>query len=257
MRLTWSRPEDLLPHALVQAAAEGVGVEDVAQRWTAAGGPLEPEVSGASEDAALAALRPLAAELLDEIDRRTAPAPDIPSSASDDRTAGGRVDFQRVLGGWLGRAAGCLLGKPVEKIPREGIRAIAEATGNWPVRGYFTEVGLPAGIAEQWPWNRRSRPTSLVENIAGMPEDDDLNFAMLALALLEKETLDHLELAEIFKDVQKLPPRPQWLSSQERPVSSLPPSTDAPPRAAANSSSSASACAFHPAIAALLCSLTA
>lgn len=45
----------------------------------------------------------------------------------------------------------------------------------------------------------------------------------LALALLEKETLDHLELAEIFKDVKKLPPRPQWLSSSERPVSTLPP----------------------------------
>ncbi len=45
----------------------------------------------------------------------------------------------------------------------------------------------------------------------------------LALALLEKETLDHLELAEIFADVKKLPPRPQWLSSQERPVSTLPP----------------------------------
>ncbi len=45
----------------------------------------------------------------------------------------------------------------------------------------------------------------------------------LALELLEKETLDHLELAEIFKDVKKLPPRPQWLSSTERPVSTLPP----------------------------------
>lgn len=45
----------------------------------------------------------------------------------------------------------------------------------------------------------------------------------LALALLEQETLDHLELAEIFKDVKKLPPRPQWLSSNERPVSELPP----------------------------------
>ena len=45
----------------------------------------------------------------------------------------------------------------------------------------------------------------------------------LALALLEKETLDHLELAEIFKDVKKLPPRPQWLSSEQRPVSELPP----------------------------------
>jgi cell division protease FtsH len=45
----------------------------------------------------------------------------------------------------------------------------------------------------------------------------------LALALLEKETLDHLELAEIFRDIKRLPPRPQWLSSSDRPVSPLPP----------------------------------
>ncbi|KQR91641.1 MAG: ATP-dependent zinc metalloprotease FtsH [Microbacterium ginsengisoli] len=51
----------------------------------------------------------------------------------------------------------------------------------------------------------------------------------LALALLEKETLDHLELAEIFKDVRKLPERPQWLSSTKRPVSALPP-VDVPRR---------------------------
>ncbi len=51
----------------------------------------------------------------------------------------------------------------------------------------------------------------------------------LALALLEKETLDHLELAEIFTDVRKLPPRPQWLSSDDRPVSMLPP-VDVPRR---------------------------
>ncbi|WP_299091110.1 ATP-dependent zinc metalloprotease FtsH [uncultured Microbacterium sp.] len=51
----------------------------------------------------------------------------------------------------------------------------------------------------------------------------------LALELLEKETLDHIELAEIFKDVKKLPPRPQWLSSSERPVSTLPP-VDVPRR---------------------------
>jgi cell division protease FtsH len=44
----------------------------------------------------------------------------------------------------------------------------------------------------------------------------------LATALLEKETLDHNELAEIFKDVKKMPERPQWLSSTKRPVSSLP-----------------------------------
>jgi cell division protease FtsH len=45
----------------------------------------------------------------------------------------------------------------------------------------------------------------------------------LATELLEKETLDHNQLEEIFKDVKKLPLRKQWLSSNERPVSKLPP----------------------------------
>ncbi|MEO6828147.1 MAG: ATP-dependent zinc metalloprotease FtsH [Microbacteriaceae bacterium] len=45
----------------------------------------------------------------------------------------------------------------------------------------------------------------------------------LASELLEKETLDHDELAEIFKDISKLPERPQWLSSEDRPISNLPP----------------------------------
>ncbi|GAA3727765.1 ATP-dependent zinc metalloprotease FtsH [Leifsonia bigeumensis] len=45
----------------------------------------------------------------------------------------------------------------------------------------------------------------------------------LATELLEKETLDHLQLAEIFAKVKKLPERPQWLSSSDRPVSKRPP----------------------------------
>jgi cell division protease FtsH len=45
----------------------------------------------------------------------------------------------------------------------------------------------------------------------------------LAGELLERETLDHLRLAEIFADVEKLPERPQWLSHPDRPVSDRPP----------------------------------
>ncbi len=51
----------------------------------------------------------------------------------------------------------------------------------------------------------------------------------LALALLEHETLDHNQIAEIFTDIRKLPQRPQWLSSDERPVSAQPP-VDVPRR---------------------------
>ncbi len=98
---------------------------------------------------------------------------------------GGDLD-DRLLGAWTGRAAGCLLGKPVEKIPREGIREILVSQDRWPLTDWFTAEGLPAGVAARWPWNRRSAGTSLAENIAGMPEDDDLNFPMLALDLLER-----------------------------------------------------------------------
>lgn len=41
----------------------------------------------------------------------------------------------------------------------------------------------------------------------------------LASELLEKETLDHNQLASIFKGVKQLPQRPLWLSSGERPPS--------------------------------------
>ncbi|MFC4243598.1 ATP-dependent zinc metalloprotease FtsH [Gryllotalpicola reticulitermitis] len=45
----------------------------------------------------------------------------------------------------------------------------------------------------------------------------------LAGELLEHETLDHNQIAEIFADVVKLPERPQWVSSPDRPLPSLPP----------------------------------
>ncbi|MDN3296775.1 ADP-ribosylglycohydrolase family protein [Streptomyces ficellus] len=92
----------------------------------------------------------------------------------------------RLHAAWLGRAAGCLLGKPVEKLPLSAIRALAGATGNWPLATWFTARGLPPALAAAHPWNRRSAATSLAENIDGMPEDDDLNYPLLNLLLLQR-----------------------------------------------------------------------
>lgn len=47
----------------------------------------------------------------------------------------------------------------------------------------------------------------------------------LALELLEKETLNEAEIAEIFRDVVKQPEREQWISHEGREVSTLPPVT--------------------------------
>ncbi|GAB3932620.1 hypothetical protein GCM10027614_02140 [Micromonospora vulcania] len=128
MRITWVQPEDLLPHELTASRDEGRDVTALAQRWAAAGGDLTPPVSGASKTPASPALRALAAELLDAADA-------LPAVAADDETddlAALRaqwpatwslptdVAYDRLHGAWLGRAAGCLLGKPVEKIPGRG-----------------------------------------------------------------------------------------------------------------------------------------
>ena len=53
----------------------------------------------------------------------------------------------------------------------------------------------------------------------------------LAQALLEHETLDQVALGPIFEGIVKLPPRPQWLSSDKRPVSDRPPIAMPAPRA--------------------------
>jgi ADP-ribosylglycohydrolase len=190
MRLTWVQPEDLLPHQLVQSRTEGVEVADVERRWVAAGGSLEAPVSGATDVPATPELRALAQQLMDELDART-PAwqpptiPDLPLLGEAHGLQKQRVGG-RVLDAWVGRMAGNLLGKPVEKIPREGIREILQSSGQWPLSQYVTAVGVPEEVLGRWPWNRRSKPTSLREVIDGMPEDDDLNFAILALQLVER-----------------------------------------------------------------------
>ena len=209
LRVTWIQSEDLVGHELRQAREEGKDVDDVEQRWFAAGGAPAPG-RGASQEPVPAELRSLALELLDELDALPRPyAEREPESfeeilaAADPSSTRTAPDLRAAIAGaWLGRAAGCVLGKPVENIPRAGIRAIARATGNWPVRGWFTAEGLPEEVSAQWPWNRASRPTSLAENIDGIPEDDDLNFTMLGVALLERcgTEFDALDVAKIWLD---------------------------------------------------------
>jgi ADP-ribosylglycohydrolase len=205
--VTWIQPEDLVGHELRQSREEGKDVDAIEERWLASGGRPAPG-RGASQEPASPAVRRLAVELLDELDMLSRPfAADEPEEleailAAAAPVAGRAPDLDRVRGAWLGRAAGCVLGKPVENIPRDGIRALAQATGNWPVTGWFTAEGLDPAVGERWPWNRASRPTSLAENIDGIPEDDDLNFTMLAVVLLERggTSFDVDDVAKLWLD---------------------------------------------------------
>ncbi|MET8979845.1 ADP-ribosylglycohydrolase family protein [Streptomyces sp. NPDC004539] len=199
LRLTWLQPEDLLTHELRQAREDGRDPTPIATRWHRAGGRTAPTRQGASPEPPPPHLRPLALTLLGELNelalrpselsaaeptdwptiRSTLPTPTRPTPTPPPTPRA----FESA---WLGRAVGCLLGKPVEKLPLHAIRALAKSTGNWPLNAYFTAKGVPDSLLEQHPWNRRSAPTSLAENIDGMPEDDDLNYPLLNLLLLRR-----------------------------------------------------------------------
>ncbi|MFF6876488.1 ADP-ribosylglycohydrolase family protein [Streptomyces sp. NPDC012474] len=200
LRLTWVQPEDLIGHELRQAAQDGREPKAVAARWRAAGGPEAPATAGASPTPASRYLRQLAEDLLDELadlpsaladdeptdlDSIRAACPDWPEHAGTPATTP-----QHLEAAWLGRATGCLLGKPVEKLPLDAIRRLADSTGNWPLTTYFTARGVPEDLLHKHPWNRRSATTSLAENIDGMPEDDDLDYPLLNLVLLQRHGRD-------------------------------------------------------------------
>ncbi|MFD7323461.1 ADP-ribosylglycohydrolase family protein [Streptomyces sp. NPDC059875] len=226
LRVTWVQPEDLVGHELRQAAQDGRDASAIARRWHAAGGHPAPPTAGASPTPR-PDLRALAERLLDELSTLpsplspTEPTPlpaiqalttphtphtpfsQAPSGGTPAREAPGLVSvsgrggvgetdalLDRLHAAWLGRAAGCLLGKPVEKLPLPAIRALARAAGNWPLTTWFTAIGVPRDLLAAHPWNRRSATTSLAENIDGMPEDDDLNYPLLNLLLLQRHGRD-------------------------------------------------------------------
>ncbi|MFF3621800.1 ADP-ribosylglycohydrolase family protein [Streptomyces sp. NPDC002467] len=204
VRLTWAQPEDLIGHELRQAAEDGreADAEPARRAWLAAGGRPAPDRAGASPTPAPPRLRALAARLLDDLAALPSPlAPDEPQSWESvsatwpRRLPPGPAEppaeppagyAARLEAAWTGRAVGCLLGKPVEKLPLHGIRALARAAGNWPLDDWFTARRVPPEVLAAYPWNRRSAPTSLAENIDGMPEDDDLNYPLLGLLLLQR-----------------------------------------------------------------------
>ncbi|MDF1523451.1 MAG: ADP-ribosylglycohydrolase family protein, partial [Trueperaceae bacterium] len=180
VRITWLKPEERIEHEFRQLREEGADPGELEAQWHACRGEdLDRRRARALEllDAAVPLRRND-----DDVDvlalLRGVAAPASPALDRDELA-------RRLEAGWIGRAAGCLLGKPVEKTPREGIREILQSIGEWPLRRYFTAQGVPDEVLERYPWNRASRPTSMRENIECMPEDDDLNYSMLNLHVLE------------------------------------------------------------------------
>jgi len=188
MNITWIKTAELLEHELRQRAEEGRREEHLEATWATARAksPDPEELESLAEALWLQLERSSGAAGAPSLDAMRAACPNrrqdvaLPASSRD-------ALREKIAGGWYGRAAGCLLGKPVEKIPREGIRELLESNRTWPLRDYISGIGIPPALQTRYPWNRHSGRESLRENIVCMPEDDDMNYPMLNLSVFERK----------------------------------------------------------------------
>jgi ADP-ribosylglycohydrolase len=112
----------------------------------------------------------------------------------------------RLLGAWLGRCAGCTLGKPVEGWTHAQLRRYLELAGAYPLLDYVPVLEpAPEGLELRacWPETTRGR-------IRFMARDDDLDYTILGLHILEThgfgfrsqdvaaEWLDHLPFTKTY-----------------------------------------------------------
>jgi ADP-ribosylglycohydrolase len=103
----------------------------------------------------------------------------MPTGLSEDQV------LNKILGGWLGRCAGCLLGKPVEGLHKEQIEEWLRLSGSYPLNNYFPPLcGLSKDIPD-WLKRRSSQISVLRGHITRMARDDDIDYSIINLHLLE------------------------------------------------------------------------
>ena len=107
--------------------------------------------------------------------------------------------FQRIHGAWLGRAAGCTLGKPVEGWPKARIDSYLQFANALPLTDYLPLVdGHPDGLTPRIPECTRGR-------IEFMARDDDMDYPVLGLHVLDSHGPDFTSLNVAHTWLSRLP----------------------------------------------------
>lgn len=94
--------------------------------------------------------------------------------------------LDRVYGGWLGRCIGCTLGKPLELVgtPHD-VETFLRHRGAYPLRDY-----VPDGPLTDHPNPTPNAADALKGNFDQAPRDDDLDYTIVNLLLLEQCGMD-------------------------------------------------------------------
>lgn len=97
----------------------------------------------------------------------------------------------KIEGGWRGRIAGCILGKPVEFLMKERdsrkvLTNLLKESGEYPLNDFVSKSTIDLYPPESRPkWYQGESP-SLREFISYAPADDDLDYTVISLDILKE-----------------------------------------------------------------------
>ena len=115
---------------------------------------------------------------------RPVEAPVLPAFDLDDATL-----LDKLHGAWVGRATGCLLGKPVESWMRERMWGYLKELGRWPLSDFFR--GDVASDEQKKKFGLDgSGGAQLADRVDYAPDDDDTNYTTTGFAVLKRHGAD-------------------------------------------------------------------
>ena len=114
---------------------------------------------------------------------------------------------KRVYTAFLSSVCGCMLGKPLEINPTlDEIRTASEAIGEWPIRDYISEKINMQGRRHFHP----DAPMTLRETLRYAAPDDDINYTIMGMLLLEDHGLDFTHDQMRRKWLENIPVHQAW-----------------------------------------------
>ena len=190
---TWANPASSLLVEYKQCLTEGLNVEHLC--------PALQEIAKLTDSAAKDTLARAMYEALESQPLKSECPYDEPSEL--DNIKAKRPDFSRenkkyreiaknltedqlrnkILGAWYGRTCGCLLGKPVEGVRSYDIEAYCKRIDNYPLHKYMIRDEDKIG-------NLAHRRCFINQINGAAPSDDDTNYTVLALKLMETKGFD-------------------------------------------------------------------
>lgn len=95
--------------------------------------------------------------------------------------------LDRIYGAWLGRCAGCLLGKPVEGQMSAAMWGYLKEAGLYPLRDYFRSDAAPEHMSRH---GFSLRVDGCIDKVDCMVEDDDTNYTAVGMLVMKNRGRD-------------------------------------------------------------------